>query len=193
VTKKPAANAAPPKAKAPAKPAPTAPPAVTERRPTLRKAPTAKKTAVKKAAKRAVARRRDESGPARAPEPVEAPAGIGLAKLGSKFACFKCHAKFYDLGRPEAICPKCGANQKDRPAAVKAPKAPVPPAKRAVKAMAPLLDDDEEQERVPDDDSEAIALGLDLGEVPGDAEDLLDEEIGDEGDDSAEDEDSEEI
>jgi uncharacterized protein (TIGR02300 family) len=34
-------------------------------------------------------------------------------KLGTKFDCFNCGTKFYDLGKPEPICPKCGANQKD--------------------------------------------------------------------------------
>ena len=34
-------------------------------------------------------------------------------KLGNKFDCFSCGTKFYDLGKPEPICPKCGANQKD--------------------------------------------------------------------------------
>ena len=34
-------------------------------------------------------------------------------KLGTKFDCYNCGTKFYDLGKPEPICPKCGANQKD--------------------------------------------------------------------------------
>jgi Protein of unknown function (FYDLN_acid) len=34
-------------------------------------------------------------------------------KLGTKFGCFSCGTKFYDLGKREAICPKCCANQKD--------------------------------------------------------------------------------
>lgn len=34
-------------------------------------------------------------------------------KLGNKFDCYSCGTKFYDLGKPEPICPKCGANQKD--------------------------------------------------------------------------------
>jgi uncharacterized protein (TIGR02300 family) len=34
-------------------------------------------------------------------------------KLGTKYDCFSCGTKFYDLGKPEPICPKCGANQKD--------------------------------------------------------------------------------
>jgi hypothetical protein len=36
-----------------------------------------------------------------------------MSNLGKKFECFNCRAKFYDLGKPEALCPKCGANQKD--------------------------------------------------------------------------------
>lgn len=45
-----------------------------------------------------------------------------MADLGKKFTCFQCAAKFYDFGKPEAICPKCGANQKTAPAKPKAVK-----------------------------------------------------------------------
>lgn len=34
-------------------------------------------------------------------------------KLGNKFDCYSCGTKFYDLGKSEPVCPKCGANQKD--------------------------------------------------------------------------------
>jgi uncharacterized protein (TIGR02300 family) len=34
-------------------------------------------------------------------------------KLGTKHDCYNCGTKFYDLGKSEAVCPKCGANQKD--------------------------------------------------------------------------------
>jgi hypothetical protein len=33
--------------------------------------------------------------------------------FGTKYVCFKCGAKFYDLKKPDPICPKCGANQKE--------------------------------------------------------------------------------
>lgn len=36
-----------------------------------------------------------------------------MAELGNKYECFSCGAKFYDLGKPDPLCPKCGANQKD--------------------------------------------------------------------------------
>lgn len=35
--------------------------------------------------------------------------------LGNKYICFKCSTKFYDLKKPDPICPKCGADQRDSP------------------------------------------------------------------------------
>jgi hypothetical protein len=31
--------------------------------------------------------------------------------LGSRYKCFGCGTKFYDLGRPESLCPSCGLSQ----------------------------------------------------------------------------------
>jgi len=45
-----------------------------------------------------------------------------MANLGKKWTCFSCSAKFYDFMKPEAVCPKCGANQKEAPAKPKAAK-----------------------------------------------------------------------
>lgn len=36
--------------------------------------------------------------------------------LGSKFVCYKCECKFYDMKKPDPICPKCGADQRESPA-----------------------------------------------------------------------------
>lgn len=36
--------------------------------------------------------------------------------LGTKWNCFKCSTKFYDLKKPDPICPKCGADQRESPA-----------------------------------------------------------------------------
>ena len=33
--------------------------------------------------------------------------------LGSKFVCFKCSTKFYDMKKPDPVCPKCGADQRE--------------------------------------------------------------------------------
>lgn len=36
-----------------------------------------------------------------------------MAELGNKHECLSCSTKFYDLGKSELICPKCGADQKE--------------------------------------------------------------------------------
>ena len=33
--------------------------------------------------------------------------------LGTKHVCFKCNTKFYDQKKPDPICPKCGADQRE--------------------------------------------------------------------------------
>jgi uncharacterized protein (TIGR02300 family) len=35
--------------------------------------------------------------------------------LGTKHACYKCGAKFYDLKKPVPACPKCGTDQREQP------------------------------------------------------------------------------
>lgn len=36
-----------------------------------------------------------------------------MTELGDKHECLDCGTKFYDLGKTELICPKCGGNQKE--------------------------------------------------------------------------------
>lgn len=36
-----------------------------------------------------------------------------MPDLGRKYTCYSCHTKFYDLGKPIPLCPKCGADQRD--------------------------------------------------------------------------------
>ncbi len=33
--------------------------------------------------------------------------------LGKRYKCYKCGIKFYDLGKPQPLCPSCGSNQLD--------------------------------------------------------------------------------
>ncbi len=56
--------------------------------------------------------------------------------LGAKHACFKCGAKFYDLKKPEPLCPKCGADQRESPAQ----KAPPPAEKRTRAPVRPAVE-----------------------------------------------------
>jgi hypothetical protein len=89
--------------------------------------------------------------------------------LGSKFVCFKCNTKFYDMKKPDPVCPKCGADQRESPAnrpvekksrLSAVPKAVVPvepdepaaPAAEADEDSLDSFDDDEEEE---EDDDEA--------------------------------------
>lgn len=37
------------------------------------------------------------------------------SKLGKRYHCFHCGLKFYDLNRPEPMCPKCGTDQRENP------------------------------------------------------------------------------
>lgn len=36
-----------------------------------------------------------------------------MPDLGKKYNCYSCHTKFYDLGKPVPLCPKCGADQRE--------------------------------------------------------------------------------
>ncbi|HSN89818.1 MAG TPA: FYDLN acid domain-containing protein [Anaeromyxobacteraceae bacterium] len=47
--------------------------------------------------------------------------------LGTKYVCFKCGTRFYDLRKPVPACPKCGADQRESPAV----KPPAPEKRRA--------------------------------------------------------------
>ncbi|HYD40356.1 MAG TPA: FYDLN acid domain-containing protein [Anaeromyxobacter sp.] len=79
--------------------------------------------------------------------------------LGTKHTCFKCGTKFYDLKKPEPLCPKCGADQRESPA-LKAPppserrsRARVVEPKPAAEIEVEALDDEAEL----DDDAEEAA------------------------------------
>ena len=37
------------------------------------------------------------------------------SKLGKRYVCFECELKFYDLNKPDPVCPKCGADQRNDP------------------------------------------------------------------------------
>ena len=84
--------------------------------------------------------------------------------LGTKHVCFKCGTRFYDLKKPEPICPKYGADQRQSPANKPAEKrqraqprpAPAPKPKPEVEAEAdaPEADDDAEADEADDDDDD---------------------------------------
>lgn len=96
------------------------------------------------------------------PTPVERPAGAA-GQLGEKYVCFSCGAKFYDLGKPEPRCPKCGADQREAPRQTRTRAAPVAEVVERPVKRSRLLDEDED-EIVIDTDAETDAPDdLDLG------------------------------
>jgi uncharacterized protein (TIGR02300 family) len=76
--------------------------------------------------------------------------------LGAKHVCFKCQTRFYDLKKPVAICPKCGADQREAPV-VKSP--PAEKRSRASKPVEPVLDEVEVAETDEDVETEEEADG----------------------------------
>jgi uncharacterized protein (TIGR02300 family) len=96
--------------------------------------------------------------------------------LGTKHECYNCGTRFYDLGKSEALCPKCGANQKDAernesPAVSQAARR-----KRKAEVVPKALeaDDDVPIEDIPEEDLEGA--GLDAGLDDDDEEEELDDE-----------------
>jgi hypothetical protein len=165
---KPAAKKAAPKpAKAPKKkaaaPPPPAKPAPAPK--AARPAPQKEERKVAKAVKGSKAKPRS-----RAPVLPD----IVKPGLGGRWECFRCGAKFYDLGRPEPTCPKCGADQRDKPREKAQPPTPPPERPRKAVPMGSLLEDEEEPAEEYEGDEEDLA-GLDedsfLTETPESAED----------------------
>lgn len=75
-----------------------------------------------------------------------------MSKYGNKFTCWSCATKFYDLGKANAKCPKCGADPAADPNA--GGSSPAPDADFAEvddEVEAPAFADDEDA----DDDVDA--------------------------------------
>ncbi len=104
------------------------------------------------------------------------------AKLGQRFVCFSCAAKFYDLNKPEPLCPRCGADPRASPLLTKAaPKRrsrkATPGKKKARARRSPLLSEGDEQrsrEREADStlggDAELPEIDVEDGEAVGEVE-----------------------
>ena len=93
-----------------------------------------------------------------------------MPELGKKYECAECGAKFYDLGKPEPICPKCGTNQRGL---VEPPKTAAPaPRPRPAAVVAPPVDvpDEELVDDIVDDDEEILEV------VPGEEEEEEEED-----------------
>ena len=148
-------------------------------------APEPKKTAPRKRTRSRRSRTKQVHAPASEVLPQRTLAVVEpRSKLGNKWECFSCGAKFYDLNKPEPLCPRCGANQLKRPKAGAEVKPPRPPPPRAARVMAPLLDEDEDTMVVNREEldlgvagvDEAVGEFIDSGESEEDSADAEDEE-----------------
>jgi uncharacterized protein (TIGR02300 family) len=70
--------------------------------------------------------------------------------LGTKYTCFKCATKFYDLKKPAPVCPKCGTDQREAPV----PKVASTRAARAAAAAREEAVAAEEEEAEAEEDEE---------------------------------------
>lgn len=85
--------------------------------------------------------------------------------LGTKFVCYKCQTKFYDMKKPDPLCPKCGADQRESPALKPQPEgrrgrlAAAPKVIEPIEPEEPAAASEEEEEDLDsfDDDESAPA------------------------------------
>jgi len=106
-------------------------------------------------------------------------------ELGKKRICVACGAKFYDLTKSPAICPKCGTEQPPEQPRVRV-RTPIPEVKIKPVAVADDVDvdvdveveagDDEAEDGVLEDtsdledDADALGADIEVGADPDDTE-----------------------
>lgn len=95
-------------------------------------------------------------------------------ELGDKHTCVSCGARFFDLGRVPAICPKCGTEQPAEPPKLKRAAPASDDQKKPLKAAAAPGEDAEEDVvgDAADDDilEDAEDLDDDADAIEGDIE-----------------------
>ncbi len=97
-------------------------------------------------------------------------------KLGNKHECYNCGTKFYDFGKSQALCPKCGADQKDSGQA-ESPAASQASRRRRKAEVAKPLDIEEEEPIADISEDELVEPELAAAEL---GEEEEEEEVDDE-------------
>jgi len=92
---------------------------------------------------------------------------MAAKELGTKHICFKCGTKFYDFMKPEPICPKCGADQRESPAL----KTPPASERRRAPKPAPVVVEAPEVEAEAEADDESATAEEDDDDEPGTGDD----------------------
>ena len=90
-------------------------------------------------------------------------------ELGSKRVCVSCSARFYDLTKMPAVCPKCGAEQPVEQPRARRVAAALPEDRRPKKA-APELDDADAEAEAPEDETEDDDVIEDTADLDDDAD-----------------------
>ena len=96
---------------------------------------------------------------------------LDKAKLGSRYVCYECGTKFYDLNRPKATCPECSADQADAPARdirslLSNSGKKVPEEKPEPVQEEPAADDSEEEEEEEEEEGGPAEFGEADAEIP---------------------------
>ena len=99
---------------------------------------------------------------------------MAQSDLGTKRVCVSCGARFYDLARVPAVCPKCDAEQPAEQPRVRRAGNPVE-AKRPKAAVVPGLEDGDVEVEVADDDADEDLL--DDSDIDDEAEAIVDVEV----------------
>jgi len=113
---------------------------------------------------------------------------VAKPEWGAKRLCQSCGAKFYDLQRKDAVCPKCSTPAEPEPVA-KPRRTPAEAAPAAVVASAPAVTEDQvPAESSADEALKALGVEDEDSEDDDDNADLIENasELGEDADDMAE-------
>ncbi len=82
-------------------------------------------------------------------------------ELGSKRTCVQCGARFYDLNRQPAVCPKCGTEQPPEQPRLRRPQPQSPEERKTLSPVAPdleavVIDVEEVDAPVLEDDADVL-------------------------------------
>lgn len=76
--------------------------------------------------------------------------------LGSKHVCFKCSTKFYDLKKPDPICPKCGADQREATAKPEGRRSRLSATPKIIEPIEPAEKSEESEDEAEDVEDEEV-------------------------------------
>lgn len=74
--------------------------------------------------------------------------------LGNKHVCFKCAAKFYDLKKPDPICPKCGSDQREATAKPEGRRSRLSAVPKIIEAVEPAEKEETDEDEVEEVEEE---------------------------------------